>query len=90
MNYIIDKIMDDLESTSSEIIASKSYEYNGTKVTVEMSIIRDKSTGEVLNGSCYTYYNGVFHSAKNYQDAIRIALEIIAAWKSGKEYNGRD
>lgn len=87
MNFL-EKIIQELDSTTLEIIASKSYEYDGTTVTAEMSITRDKVTGEVLNGSCYAYYNGIFHSAQSYQDAIRIAHEIIEAWKAGKDYEG--
>lgn len=87
MNYL-ENIVQELDSTALEVIASKNYEYNGTTVTAEMSIIKDKSTGEVLNGSCYAHYNGIFYSAQNYQDAIRIAQEIIEAWKAGKDYGG--
>lgn len=71
----------------TEVIASKAFEYNGTTVTAEMSIMRDES-GEVVNGSCYAHYNGIFHPAQNYQDAIRIAKEIIASWEQGKDYEG--
>lgn len=85
----IERLMQDLNNTTSEVIASKSYEYDGTTVTAEMSITKDKATGEVLNGNCYAYYNGIFHSAQSYQDAIRIAQEIIEAWKTGKDYEGR-
>ena len=70
-----------------DVIASKSFEYNGTTVTAEISVMRDKF-GEVVNGSCYAYYNGIFHHAQDYQDAIRIAEEIIEAWKQGKDYEG--
>lgn len=87
MNYL-ENLMQEINDTTLEIIASKSYEYNGTTVTAEMSITKDKSTGEVLNGSCYAHYNGIFHSAQSYQDAIRIAQEIIEAWKAGKDYEG--
>lgn len=83
MDYI-ENLMQELNSTTIDIIASKSYEYNGTVVTAEMSVIKDKATGEVLNGSCYAHYNGIYHSAQNYQDAIRIAKEIVEAWKAGK------
>ena len=72
---------------TTDVIASKSFEYNGTTVTAEMSVMRDKS-GEVVNGSCYAFYNGIYHSAQNYQEAIRIAEEIIDTWKQGKDYKG--
>lgn len=72
---------------TTDVIASKTFEYNGTTVTAEMSAMRDKS-GEVVNGSCYAHYNGIFHPAQNYQDAIRIAEEIIEVWKQGKDYEG--
>lgn len=87
MNYL-ENLMQEINDTTLEVIASKSYEYNGTTVTAEMSITKDKTTGEVLNGSCYAYCNGIFHSAQSYQDAIRIAQEIIEAWKAGKDYEG--
>lgn len=87
MNYL-ENLMQEINDTTLEVIASKSYEYNGTTVTAEMSITKDKTTGEVLNGSCYAYYNGIFHSAQSYQDAIRIAQEIIEAWEAGKDYEG--
>lgn len=76
-----------LQDITADVIASKSYEYNGTTVTAEMCVMRDES-GEVVNGSCYAHYNGIYHSAQNYQDAIRIAEEIIEAWKQGKDYEG--
>lgn len=76
-----------MSNFTTDVIASKSFEYNGTTVTAEMSVMRDKS-GEVVNGSCYANYNGIFHPAQNYQDAIRIAGEIIEAWKQGKDYEG--
>lgn len=91
MNYY-EQIMKDFEyvtkQTENIVIASKSYEYNGTTVTAEISYTRDKETGEVINGSCYAYYNGIFHAAQNYRDAIRIAQEIVEAWKAGKDYEG--
>lgn len=87
MNHL-ENLMQEINDTTLEVIASKSYEYNGTTVSAEMSITKDKATGEVLNGSCYAYYNGIFHSAQSYQDAIRIAQEIIEAWKAGKDYEG--
>lgn len=87
MNYL-ENLMQEINDTTLEVIASKSYEYNGTTVTAEMSITKDKSTGEVLNGSCYAHYNGIFYSAQSYQDAIRIAQEIVEAWKAGKDYEG--
>lgn len=91
MDYY-EQMMKDVEYVANQteyvVIASKRYEYNGTTVTSEMAYTRDKATGEVINGSCYAYYNGIFHGAKNYQDAIRIAQEIVEAWKAGKDYEG--
>lgn len=72
---------------TTDVIAAKTYEYNGSTVTAEMSVMRDAS-GEVVNGSCYAYYNGIFHPAQNYQEAIRIAKEIIETWKQGRDYEG--
>ena len=70
-----------------EVIASKTLEYNGLRVTAEMSVMRDES-GEIVNGSCCAHYNGIYHPAQTYQDAIRIAEAIIDAWKQGKDYKG--
>ena len=72
---------------TTDVIASITYEYNGSTVTAEISVLRD-AAGEVVNGSCYAYYNGIFHSAQNYQEAIRIAKEIIETWKQGRDYEG--
>ena len=74
-----------MPKTTTEVIASKSFKYKEFTVTAEMSIMRDES-GEVVNGSCYAHYNGIFHPAQNYQDAIRIAKEIVDIWKQGKDY----
>ena len=89
VKYKMDAIYDlfAMPKFDTEVIASKSFEYGGTTVTAEMSIMRDES-GEVVNGSCYAYYNGIFHHAQDYQDAIRIAKEIIDTWKQGKDYEG--
>ena len=76
-----------IPKTTTEVITSKSFEHNGATVTAEMSIMRDE-TGEIVNGSCYAHYNGIFHPAQNYQDAIRIAKEIVSAWEQGKDYEG--
>ena len=76
-----------MPSVTTDVIASKTYAYNGSTVTAEMSVLRDAS-GEIVNGSCYAHYNGIYHPAQSYQDAIRIAKEIIAAWQQGKDYEG--
>ena len=76
-----------MPKTTTEVIASKSFRHNGDTVTAEMSIMRD-GTGEVVNGSCYAHYNGICHPARTYQDAIRIAKEIIDAWERGEDYEG--
>lgn len=86
MTYI-DEIMQEFNNLPElEVIASKTYEANGTTVTAEMSVMRDKTTGEILNGSCYAYYNGIFHNAQDYRDAMRIAQEIVECIKAGKDY----
>ena len=74
-----------MPKTTTEVIASKSFKYKEFTVTAEMSIMRDES-GEIVNGSCYVYHSGIFHPAQNYQDAIRIAKEIVDIWKLGKDY----
>lgn len=86
MDYI-NEIMREFDNPPEiEVIASKTYEANGTTVTAEMSIIKDKETGEILNGSCYAHYNGIYHHAEDYLDAMRIAQEIIECIKAGKDY----
>lgn len=76
-----------LPNYTKETIASKTLEHNGLRVTAEIYIERDES-GEIVNGSCCAHYNGIYHPAPTYYDAIRIAEAIIDAWKQGKDYEG--
>lgn len=84
MNETMEMLLGNKELSKSENIANKKITCkNGAWAEAVMCIVKDRETGEIVNGACYMQTSGgLCYPTKNYAHAIKIATEQVQKWEN--------